>query len=63
MNIAKKLLFNSYRDSSLTDINEITSNFDNHVNIKIKESFPNIGSANFNFQKFSREDIKKEIIN
>ena len=53
-----------YKDSSLTNINEITSNFDNHVNVKkIKESFPNIVSGDFNFQEFAREDIKQEIIN
>ena len=44
----------------MTDINEITSNVENHVSIKkIKQSFPNI----FNFQKVSREDIKKEVTN
>ena len=53
-----------YKDSSLTNINEITSNFDNHVRVKkIKESFPNIVSSDFNFQEFAREDIKQEIIN
>ena len=53
-----------YKDSSLTNINEITSNFDNHVSVKkIKESFPNIVSSDFNFQEFAREDIKQEIIN
>ena len=52
-----------HKDSSLTDINGIT-NFDNHTSIKkIKESFSNIVSGDFNFQKVSREDVKKEIIN
>ena len=50
--------------SFLTDINGITSNFDNHINIKeIRGSFPNILSGDFNFQEDSRENVKKEMIN
>ena len=59
INITKNLNLKPYKDSSLTNINEITSNFDNHVSVKkIKESFPNIVSSDFNFQEFAREDIK-----
>ena len=50
------------QDSSLTNINGITSNFDNHVSTKkIKESLPNIISGDFNFQEVAREDVKKKI--
>ena len=44
----------------LTNVNGITTNFDNHVSIKkIKQSFPNIVSGNFNLQEVAREDVKK----
>ena len=61
INITKKLNLKPHKDSSLTDINGITSNLDNHISIKIiKQSFPNIVSGDFNFQKVSREDLKKK---
>ena len=42
----------------------MTSNFGNHISVKkIKDSFPNIVSGDFNFQEVSGEDVKKEIIN
>ena len=64
INITKNLNLKPYKDSSVTNINGITSNFDNHISIKkIKESFPNIVSGDFNFQEIAREDVKKEIIN
>ena len=60
INITKNLNLRPYKDSSLHDINGITSNSENHINIKkIKESFPN----NFSFQNVFREDVKKDIIN
>ena len=63
INITKNLNLKPYKDSSLTDINKIASDFDNHISIKrIKESFQNIVSRDFNFQEVSREDVKKEII-
>ena len=63
INITKNLNFKPYKDSPLTDINEITSNFDNHISTKkIKQSFPKIVSSDFNFQEVSREDVKKEMI-
>ena len=62
MNITKNLNLKPCKDSSLTDINSITSNFDNHINIKnIKESFRNIASGDFNFKEVSRKDVTKEI--
>ena len=64
INVTKNLNLKSYKDLSLTDINEITSNFDNHISMKkINEYFPNIVSGDFNFQEISRENVKKEIIN
>ena len=63
-NITKNLNLKPYKDSSLTDIIEITSNFDNHISIaKIKESFPNIVLRDFDFQEVSRENVKNGIIN
>ena len=60
MNITKNLNLKPYKDSSLTNINEITSKFDSHNNIKtIKESFQNITSSDLNFQEVAREDVKK----
>ena len=59
INITKILSLQPYKDPSLTNINGITSNFDNHVSIKnIKESFQNI----LIFKRLL-EDVKKEMIN
>ena len=64
INFTKNLNLEPCKESSLTNISGITSNFDNHVSIKkIKKSFPNIVSDDFNFQEVAREDVKKEIIN
>ena len=63
INITKNVNLKPYKDSSLTNIEGITSNFENQISIKkIKESFSNIVSGDFNFQEVSREDVKKEII-
>ena len=63
-NIIKNLNLKPHKDLSLTDINGITSNFDNHISIKkVKELFPNILPSNFNFREVSWKDVKKEIIN
>ena len=57
-NITKNLNLKPYKDSSLTNINGTTPNFDNHLSIKkIKESFLNIVSGDFNFQEVAREDV------
>ena len=62
--ITKNLNLKLYKNSSLTDINDITSNFDNHMIIKkIKESFLNTVFRDFNFQEVCREDVKNKIIN
>ena len=58
INVTKNLNLKPYKDSSLTNINAITSNFDNHISIgKTKKPFPNIVSGGFNFQEVSREDV------
>ena len=55
INITKNSNLKPYKDSSLTNINEITSNFNNDISIKVtKEFFSNI---------VAREGVKKEIIN
>ena len=57
-NITKNLNLKPYKDSSLTNINGTIPNFDNHLSIKkIKESFLNIVSGDFNFQEVAREDV------
>ena len=57
INITKNVNLKPCKDLSLTNINGIASKFDNHTNIKkIKESFPNIASRNFNFEEVARED-------
>ena len=54
INVTKKSTSKPWKVSSLTDINKITSNFDNNISIKkIKESFANIVSLNFNVQEIS----------
>ena len=64
INDTKNLNLKSCKDLSLTNTNGIASKFDNHISIKkIKESFPNIASGDFNFQEVAREDVKNEIIN
>ena len=61
INITKNLNLKPYKDYSLTDIIEISSNFDNHISKKkIKQSFPNITSGDFNFQGVSMEEVKKK---
>ena len=55
INITKNLNLKPDKDSSLTNINEMTSKFDNHISVKkMKESFPNIASGDFNFQEVAR---------
>ena len=49
INITENWNLKPYQDSYLTDINEITSNFDNLK--KIKESFLNMVSGDLNFQE------------
>ena len=53
INITKNLNLKPHKDSTLTDINGITSNFDNHIIMKkIKESFPNTVFGDLIFRRF-----------
>ena len=53
-----------YKNSTLTDVDSIASNFDNHRSFnKLQECFPDIDYAGFDFTKVSWEDVKKEILN
>ena len=64
INITKKLDLKPYKNSTLTDVDSIASNFDNHRSFnKLQECFPDIDYAGFDFTKISWEDVKKEILN
>ena len=64
INATKKLNLKPFKNSSGTDINQITSVFKNHVSIKkIQECFPNIETNDFNFRKVSLKEVKSEILN
>ena len=64
INTTKKLNLKPFKNSSDTDINQITSVFQNHVSIrKIQECFPNIKANDFNFRQVSLKEVKPEILN
>ena len=45
------------------NINQISSTFDNHINIKkVKEYFPDASSNNFEFTEVSQDEVKKEVL-
>ena len=45
------------------NINQISSTFDNHINIKkVKEYFPDASSNNFDFTEVSQDEVKKEVL-
>ena len=51
INTTKKLNLKPFKNSSDTDVNQITSVFKNHVSIrKLQECFPNIETDDFNFR-------------
>ena len=59
-----ELNLKSFKNSSETDINQITSAFKNYVSIrKIQECFQNIEANGFNFRQASLKKIKSVIIN
>ena len=61
INFTKNLNLEPCKESSLTNISGITSNFDNHVSItKIKKSFPNIVSDDFNLLERLLERMLKK---
>ena len=60
----KKLNLTPFKNPFDTDINQITSGFQNHVSIrKIQECFPNIKANDFNFRQVSLKEVKSEILN
>ena len=59
----KQLNIKRIKNSSDIDINQFTSAFKNHVNIrKIQECFPNIEANQFNFRQVSLKVVKSEIL-
>ena len=61
--INKKLDFELYKNSRLSDVDSFTSTFDNQISIKkIREYFPDIGYGDFHFTRVSLEDLKKETL-
>ena len=64
INTTKKLNLKPFRNSSDTEINQITSVFENHVSIrKIQECFPNVEESDFNYSQLSLNEVKPEILN
>ena len=64
INITKKLNLKPFKNSSDTDINQITSVFKIHVsNRKIQECFLNIEANYFKFRQVSLKEVKSEILN
>ena len=52
-----------YECSNTMNINQISSTFDNHINIKkVKEYFPDASSNNFEFTEVSQDEVKKEVL-
>ena len=61
INITKDFNLKPYKNSSITNINGITSNFDNHVSIKkIKESFSNIVNTILISKRLLERMLKKK---
>ena len=64
INTTKKLNLKPFKNSSDTDINQITSVFQNHVSItEIQEFFPNVKASDFHFRHVSLKEVKSEILN
>ena len=64
MNKTKKPNLKSFKNSSDTNINQITSVFKNHVSItKIQDCFPNIEANDFHFTQVSLKEVQSEILN
>ena len=64
INTTKKLNIKPFKNSSDTDINQITSVFENPVSIrKIQECLPNLEESDFNFSQLPLNEVKSEILN
>ena len=62
INTTKKVNQKQFKDDSETKINQITSVFKNHVNIrKIQECFSNIKANGLNFRQVSLKEVKSEV--
>ena len=63
INITKHLNLKPHTASNTMDIEQITSAFNNYVNIKkIREFFAGIGSNNFEFTKVTEQIVKNEVL-
>ena len=61
INTSKKLNLKPFKNSSDTDINQITSVFKNHVSIrKIQKCFPNIKANDFNSRQLSLKEENRK---
>ena len=60
INPTTKLNLKPFKNSSDTDINQITSVFKNHLSIRC---FPNIEVSDFNLRQVSLKEVKSEILN
>ena len=64
INATKNLNLKPFKNSSDTDINQITCVSKNHVSIrKIQGCFANIKANYFNFRQVSLKEVKSEILN
>ena len=61
INTSKKLNLKPFKNSSDTDINQITSVFKSHVSIrKIQKCFPNIKANDFNSRQVSLKEENRK---
>ena len=64
INITKNLDLKSSKKCTTKDLNDIVSEFDDHISIKkIKEFFPDVNVNDFDVETVTMEDVKKEILN
>ena len=63
INITKHLSWKPHTASNTTNIEQITSAFNNHVSIKkTREVLPEISSNNFEFTKVTVQSVKNEVL-
>ena len=62
INITKKLNLKAAIINTTDDIQSLTKNYENHINVrKIKETYPEIVPGSFHFKSLSVDDDKKEV--
>ena len=60
----KNLDLKSFKNCTPKDLNNIVSEFDDHISIKkIKDFFPDSNLSNFDFETVSMEEVPKEVLN